>query len=324
MGSKKTKSSGQMQQQTTVNPWSQQQFQQGSQGILDAIGNYNTQNPFKPYTGEMVAGLSPDQMRARELARTSAGYGPSSVSGGKGGDQMEVNYMQPEGAPGAPGAGGGQSSWAGILGEADAAARAGAGFDAADVSRFYNPYEREVVDATGAYFDENLARQLSENQSRASQSGAYGGSRHGVADAELMRTSGMDRAKLMADLRYQGHQGAVDTGFRQQQGQYQGAGILGSLAGQRQGMTQNDVSMFEQLGANEREIEQARLLASRAEFDRAAADQLQRLMIELQSRQGILGATPITTNTSGTQSGTGKQSGFSMGWNSKDGLSFGF
>jgi len=183
-------------------------------------------------------------------------------------------------------------------GQQDARALAGqAGFDpATDVSKYYNPYEQEVVGAAGNYFDEQLQGAISNNQARATQARAYGGSRHGVADAELIRTSGMDKANMMAGLRYQGFNDARDTGFRADENR------------------RMNVGMLEQLGANEREIQQATLLAQRAEFDREAKDQLDRLMMDLQIRQGIMSGTPMLTNSTGTgqASGTGSQSGFNF------------
>jgi hypothetical protein len=270
---------------TTVDPWAKSQWESATGGILDATKTY-TSKPFESYTKPMVAGLSPEQMRAREMASGSVG------------------------------------NWQGILGEAEDAAREGVGFDAGDVSRFYNPFESAVVDASGAYFDEELDRQINANKARATMSGSYGGGRHGVAEGELMRTSAMDKSKMMADLRYAGHRDAVDTGFREQQGRYQGAGILGELAGARQGFAANDIQMMEGLGATSREIEQAKLLSERAEFDRAAKDELDKLLLDLQTRQGILGSIPFTTSTSttGQSSGTGSGTQFGVSWSAKNGI----
>lgn len=284
-GKSKSKSSQQSSSQTTVNPWSQQQYDTQTKGMMDAVGKYASQ-PFNPYTGQMVAGLGQGEQAAKDIASANVG------------------------------------STGGILDTAISGVNNAMGYDGTDVSRWYNPFQQEVVDATGAYFDENLQQNLSQNNARATQSGAFGGSRHGVADAELMRTSGMDRAKLLADLKYQGYGQAQQAGFQNQQAQYQGAGLLSGLAGEKQANWQRDADYMSKLGATDREIEQAKLLADRAEFDRAAKDQYDKLMLELQTRQGILGATPFTTNTnstgstSGSQTGVGFSTGFvpSSGW----------
>lgn len=264
---------------TTVDDWSKGQYESQAKGILDATAAYNAK-PFEKYTGEMVAGLSPEQQRARQLASENVG------------------------------------KYAGILGEAADATRAGLNTDLIDVSRYQNPYERSVADAAGAYYDEQLDSQINANKARATQSGAYGGSRHGVAEGELMRTSANDRAKMMADLKYKGYQNSQDMALKEAQNKYQGAGILGNIAAQGQQLGQNDVAMMEQLGATSQQIEQAKLDASRAEFDREAADRLQKLMIELESRRGILSATPFgqTTTSSGTGSSSGSSSSSSFGF----------
>lgn len=272
-GKSKTKSSQQGTSQTTVNPWSQQQYDTQSKGMMDAVNNYNSQ-PFKPYTGQMVADRSALQDQARTTAQGNVG-----------------NYS-------------------GLLGSAQDSVTGAMGYDGTDVSRWYNPYQKDVVDATGAYMDQNLQQNLTQNNARATQAGAFGGSRHGVADAELMRSSGMDKAKMMADLRYQGYGDARNAGFQNQKAQYEGAGLLSGLASQKQQMGANDVSMLSQLGATDREIEQAKLLAQRAEFDRSAKDQYDKLILELQTRKGILGATPITTNTNLTGSGSESKTSF--------------
>ena len=286
-GKSKSKSSQQSSSQTTVNPWSQQQYDAQTKGMMDAVGKYTSQ-PFNPYTGQMVAGLGQGEQAAKDIASANVG------------------------------------STGGILDTAISGVNNAMGYDGTDVSRWYNPFQQEVVDATGAYFDENLQQNLSQNNARATQSGAFGGSRHGVADAELMRTSGMDRAKLLADLKYQGYGQAQQAGFQNQQAQYQGAGLLSGLAGEKQANWQRDADYMSKLGATDREIEQAKLLADRAEFDRAAKDQYDKLMLELQTRQGILGATPFTTNTNATGSATGSNTSFSgsVGFGPK-GLSIG-
>jgi len=279
-------STQQASQQNTLNPFSQQQYESRSKDVMDSLGRA-TSKPFNPYGGQMVAGSSSNELAARNLAQQGSGAG-------------------------------------GLLDTASGAVQGAMGFDGTDVSAYYNPYEQDVVNAAGSYFDQNLSSQLSQNNARATQSGAFGGSRHGVADAELMRTSNMDRAGLMADLKYKGYNDARQAGFQNQQAQYQGAGLLGSIAGQKTSDWQTQASMLNQMGATDREIEQARLLAQRSEFDRAAKDQYDKLMLDLQTRQGLLAGTPMLTNTSSTGAASGTGTGSSTGSQTNFGLSAGF
>lgn len=265
------------QRQTVTNEpseWTRGQFNTQSQGILDTIERYNTQSPYQAYTGPLVAGMTDNERRAADLVNENVGAND------------------------------------GILGEAENLIRRGADtnvryrtFDEFDPNVYYNPFEQEVVDAAGAYYDEQLGRQIADNQSRATMSGAYGGSRHGVADSELRRTSQMDRAKMMADLRYRGYEDArgqfntdsaglyaADTANRDNL--YRGADQFEQLAANRTADWTTQAQALADMGATEREIEQARLDADKAQFDAAAADRLQRFLIELETRRGILGSTP--------------------------------
>lgn len=77
-----------------------------------------------------------------------------------------------------------------------------------DLSAYTNPYETQVVDQSLA--DMERARQMQQNVSdfQMGQAGAFGGSRHGIAQAESNRNF-YDRAGAMASgLRQQGFQQA--------------------------------------------------------------------------------------------------------------------
>lgn len=331
---------------TALTDWSRNQWESQVDGILGATDAY-TSRPYQSYDRPMVAGLSDTQRQARDMI--TAGSGSNGILG----DAADAARA------------GGSMTWTPeSVSSTDVAGPTAVDyrtFDPTRVEARMNPYEDQVVDAAGAFYDEQLGRRMSENQARATASGAFGGSRHGVADAELQRTSNIDRSQMMSDLRYRGWNDAVagderesgnlytagvrnsdvDYGSRRDNAvraddtsrfnatrndsatqfnsnqRLQEAGILGNLAGQQNAQWAQQAQMLSQFGATEREIAQAQLLADRAEFDRAAADELQRFMIDLQTRQGILGATPLmTTNTgSGSSSGTGSTSGFQFGMN---------
>lgn len=275
-GKSKSKSSSTQSQSgtstTTIDPYSRAQREQQTAGLLGAVQNY-TAKPYQSYTKPMVADLSGDQVKARELASSNVG------------------------------------NWGGILGDAEATTKGALGYDGTDVSAWMNPFEESVVAATGRDYDENTARQLNEYNDGVAMRGAFGNVSRDLGETDLRRRAVIDKADAQARLRYTGFNDARNAGFQSQQAQYQGAGILGNLATQKQQLGQNDVAMMEQLGASEREIEQAKLLADRAEFDKAAADELNKLMLELQARQGILSSIPYGQST--TSSGTGSSSGSS-------------
>lgn len=310
MGKQKTTQKQSSSSSTSLNDWSKNLFESGTSGIMGTIDKFNTDSPFKPYTGQMVADLSGGERQARQYASANLG------------------------------------SNAGMFGDAENAIKTGMAtewnpeqvqyrqYQAGDEAKFMNPYKSQVVDATGAYIDEERNRQMMQNQARATQSGAFGGSRHGVADAELMRTASMDKAGMLADLNYRGFNDAMNrveresgamygadtfnagrndeaSRYRADQ-QFRGAGMLSDLAGTKQDSWMKEANFMNQLGMDERAIENARLLAERAQYDDQAADAWRRFQLELQTRIGLLGATPLLTNQTSTGTNTTSQSGINF------------
>lgn len=307
MCNKKQKQETKSTSTSSLTDWSKNLFEGGMSNIMGTIDNFNSEKPYQPYTGSMVADLSGNEQRARDYASTNLG------------------------------------SNAGMFGDAENAIKTGMGmewepeqvsyreYQSGDEAKFMNPYKSSVVDATGAYIDEERDRQITANQARATQSGAFGGSRHGVADGELMRTASMDKAGMLADLNYRGFNDAMDRTERESGAlygastfnagrnddaakfgvdkQFKGAGMLSDLAGQKQDSWMKEANFMNQLGMDERAIEDAKLLAQRAQYDDKAADDWRRFQLELQTRIGLLGATPLLTNNTATGSATNKTTG---------------
>jgi hypothetical protein len=178
-------------------------------------------------------------------------------------------------------------------------------FEEFDPATYYNPFEKEVVDATGAYYDEALQKNISQNQARATMNKSYGGSRHGVAEGELMRTSGMDKTKMMADMRYKGYNDAADRFERDSGNMYQ-ADTRNSDAEYNDSV--QAIEMLTKLGAGEREIEQAKMLAEKAKHDEQYADAWKRFQVQLQTEMGLFSATPLLTTNKSSGSSTSKTS----------------
>ena len=287
-GKSKQKSSQTGTSTTTADPASLARYNEQSQGILNTAQAYAA-TPYQKYQGPYAASLSGDETKARELARGSAGQ------------------------------------WQGLLGDAETAAKSGLDYDGSDVSTWMNPFEDSVVAAASRDYDESTARQLNEYNDGVAMRSAFGNSSAALGESELRRTAINDKTDALARLRYAGFNDARNAGFQSQQAKYQGAGILSDLGAKRQGMSQSDVAMLEGLGATERQIEQMRIDAERAEWDAAAADRLRKTMLELEARRGILGANPMgqSTNSSGTASGTNSNIGFSASVMPKDWSFFG-
>jgi hypothetical protein len=142
-----------------------------------------------------------------------------------------------------------------------------------------------------AEFDRNSAIQQQQISQSAIASGAFGGGREGVAQAEYMRGSDMNRAQLQAGLLNQGFgqaQQAAQQQFNNQQG----------LAQLVPGLQGTDISRLGQLGALNQAQTQAGFDATR-EANRAAAFQPQE---QLQNYGNLV------TGIMGGMQGTGTQS----------------
>lgn len=79
------------------------------------------------------------------------------------------------------------------------------------ISRFQDPYQQDVIDATLADINRQQQLALQQGGDAATAAGAFGGSRHGVADA--LTREGYDRnaTGAVANLRSQGHQSALSA-----------------------------------------------------------------------------------------------------------------
>ena len=135
-----------------------------------------------------------------------------------------------------------------------------------DVSQYYNPYESQVVDTTLA--DIERSRLMAQNQlgAQATQAGAYGGSRQGIAEAETNRAYADQAARTAAQLRQQGFEqaqnvamGDVGLGLRQAQ-------QLGSLSNLGFGMGQGIQQQQMQQGLQQMIMNQTLIDAAKGQY----------------------------------------------------------
>jgi len=133
--------------------------------------------------------------------------------------------------------------------------------------QYMSPYQSQVIDASLAEFDKNAAIQKKGIADQAISSGAFGGGREGVLEAEYQSGSDMKRAQLQAALLNQGF------GQAQQAAQQNFANQMG-LASALPGLQSGDISTLGSLGALNQAQQQAQLDAQR-EATRMAAYQPQ-------------------------------------------------
>ena len=133
--------------------------------------------------------------------------------------------------------------------------------------QYMSPYQSQVMDVALAEFDKNAQIQQQQIADQAVASGAFGGGREGVLEAEYQSGSDMKRAQLQAQLLQQGFgqaQQAAQQNFSNQMG----------LASALPGLQSGDISTLGSLGALNQAQTQAGLDAQR-EATRMAAYQPQ-------------------------------------------------
>jgi hypothetical protein len=202
---------------TAVDP-AQRQIAETVWAKAQEIGN----KPYQAYNGQLVQGFAPDQLAAYDLVRQG-------VQGNVG---------------------------AGYLGQAGQSAQTAAAYQpqfvqapnlgfASQAHQYMDPYENrwanDVVNTTLSDLDRSRQMAIGQGEDSALRAGAYGGSRHGVADSLTNEAALRQAATTAAQLRSQGFNtaaqyGAGDAGAANQYGLTQGqltqqAGLANQQAG---------------------------------------------------------------------------------------------
>lgn len=217
---------------------------------------------------------------------------------------------------------GGQASWQpgmdaamqgaqGVMGSTPQAAGA-ASFLQGDIGAYMNPYQDQVIDRAMGDLDRSRQMAMNDMGDRAAAAGAFGGSRHGVAEAETNRGFFDQMGNMSAQLRQQGFDTASgmmgqDLGRQQQtslanlnaqmQGRQQqlgASGLLGQLSGQQRDMAMGDTQALMNLGLGEQQFAQQQLDAPRNQ-----------LLQQQELINQALGLVPGGTGGTSTSSGFG-------------------
>ena len=218
-----------------------------------------SQQPFVPYTGPMVAGFSPDQLRAfgatRGMFERTQALDPVA----------RLSELAGQQAPS-------------LLG--------------ADISAYQSPFTSQVIEQSMQDIQRQADIARGGAQARAIGAGAFGGSRSALLESEAQRPFAEAMARTAAGLREAGFgraQRAAESDIERQIAnrrfqadlqrgllgeQYRGLGLLGGIGGQQQALQQQAIA------------------AARGEFQRAL-DYPQRQLGLLAT--GVSGVTPSVT-----------------------------
>jgi hypothetical protein len=145
---------------------------------------------------------------------------------------------------------------AGTLGQGISQIQGAAGpIGASDIAQYLNPYQQYVTGEIGRQ------AQMMQNQlgAQAVGSGAFGGGRQGVAQAEIANRA----LEAMGRAQQQGFTTALGAAQRQQQVGLAAGQQLGALGAQQQQMAQQDINQLFSAGGVQRQLAQAALDAQR-------------------------------------------------------------
>jgi len=190
-----------------------------------------------------VAGLTPEQLQAGQLA------------------QQGVGSFQP------------------FLQQGTALTQAGAALaaDPTAYRQFMSPYTQDVIDNLRTDIDRNRQIQSQGIAGNAVAQGAFGGSRERIAQTELAGAAGRQFADSAAKLREAGYQSALNQQQRVAQGLGQFGGQLANLGAQTQQLGQQDISNLLGIGSLYQQQNQAIADAQRATALQQSFEPYQRL-----------------------------------------------
>ena len=147
---------------------------------------------------------------------------------------------------------------------------------------FMSPYQQEVIDTSLAAMEREQAKGISSLRQRAAQAGAFGGGREAASLGEYQATADIARAAQEAQIRQQGFQQAQQQALNQLTAQ-QGLGTFQS-----------------QLGAQQRQVDQAELAADQEAAREAAFADYTRLGLIGPQLSSVIGGFPAATQVQST------------------------
>ncbi|MAD47921.1 MAG: hypothetical protein CMQ53_01060 [Gammaproteobacteria bacterium] len=249
--------------------------------------------PFTPYTGEMVAGFSPDQLQAMQATRglfgETMGLDP----------RQELARLAAAPSP-----------------TISPVSGAAASILDTDISKYEDPYIQGVIDPALADIQRRQDLEQQRAQDRAIRSGAFGGSRSALIESEATRPFAEEAAQTIAGLRSAGFGQAAtmaeaDARRRQEMAKFapelelrarqQQAGLLGGQLGEQY----KALGLLGGIGGQQQALEQARLQAQRGEFERELGYPAYQLGLLGQAAGGISPAVIGQTQTAKKSVGFG-------------------
>jgi len=191
--------------QTSIPKWLQQYGHRFAHSAEQAA-----KQPFKEYGGNLTANIDPLTQQAIDYTGEQMGKASSAMDPFLQQMQLEMGY-KPE----------------------QITARQ---FSDVDMSKYMNPYQQGVIDPAMKEYERQRQQVQNQGAAQAQAAGAFGGSRHGLAQAETNRGFADVESKFLGNLMQQGYESASGRAMQDIQNdlaaqQYNvGAGLQGQQA----------------------------------------------------------------------------------------------
>ena len=134
------------------------------------------------------------------------------------------------------------------------------------IGRFMNPFDNMVTGRSLQDLERQRIMATNQMDAQAGAAGAFGGSRHGVAQGTTNEGFARQGANMFAGLRQAGYNNALGAAQNQQQLQMQGAGQMGQLAGQGFGFGQSIAQQQARQGGLQQGMQQMLIDAARNQY----------------------------------------------------------
>ena len=162
-----------------------------------------------------------------------------------------------------------------------------------NIGQFMNPYTSMVTGQTLGDLERQRQMAVNTTGAQATQAGAFGGSRHGVAEALTNEGFARQGAQTFGNLQQQGFNTALGAAQAQQGLQMGGAAQLGQLGQQAFNTGQAISQQQQQQGLMQQGLQQALIDAARGQYAGFTGAPTQALALPL----AALGATPNQSTT---------------------------
>ena len=168
------------------------------------------------------------------------------------------------------------------------------------MANYQNPYENQVVQAALRDVGSQAQQGFNQLDAQATQAGAFGGSRHGIAQAEMAKGYTQQMADAAARMRAQGFNTALGASQADMSRQLGAAQQLAGLGAQSFGYGQSIQNQQMQQGMMQQQQMQALIDAAKAQYGGYTQAPMNKLNLPL----AALGQAPVPeTRTESRQLG---------------------